>query len=73
MWVPKITAVSHPPGAASLAGGPKQLPPVPVIPEPRQHKLPPPLNPDEDYVIPIKDAPVADYENKDGGWGTRGG
>lgn len=60
---PKITAVSHPPGVASLAGGPKQLPPVPVIPA---------LNPDEDYVIPIKDAPVTDYENKDGGWGPVG-
>lgn len=60
---PKITAVSHPPGVASLAGGPKQLPPVPAIPA---------LNPDEDYVIPIKDAPVTDYENKDGGWGAGG-
>ncbi|XP_008149013.1 signal-transducing adaptor protein 2 isoform X2 [Eptesicus fuscus] len=65
VWVgPSVPAVLCP-GAASLAGGPKQLPPVPVIPEPRQHKLPPPLNPDEDYVIPIKDAPAADYENKD--------
>lgn len=54
--VPKVLG----PGVASLAGGPKPLPPVP-----RQHQLPPLLNPDEDYVIPIKDAPVTDYENKD--------
>ncbi|XP_036315822.1 signal-transducing adaptor protein 2 isoform X1 [Pipistrellus kuhlii] len=65
VWVaPSVPAVLCP-GAASLAGGPKQLPPVPVIPAPRQHTLPPLLNPDEDYVIPIKDAPVTDYENKD--------
>ncbi|XP_070271930.1 signal-transducing adaptor protein 2 isoform X2 [Myotis yumanensis] len=58
-------------GAAAPAGGPKQPPPVPVMPVPRQHKLPPLLNPDENYVIPIGDAPVAEYENTDAlspGW-----
>ncbi|XP_059553128.1 signal-transducing adaptor protein 2 isoform X2 [Myotis daubentonii] len=58
-------------GAAAPAGGPKQPPPVPIMPVPRQHKLPPLLNPDENYVIPIGDAPVAEYENTDAlspGW-----
>ncbi|XP_036096753.1 signal-transducing adaptor protein 2 isoform X2 [Molossus molossus] len=52
-------------GPASPASGPKQLPPVPVMPVPSQHKLPPLQNPDENYVIPIGDTPAADYENGD--------
>lgn len=55
------------------AGGPKQLPPLPVTPVSRQDKLPTPLNEDENYVIPIGDAPSANYVNGDGEWGTRGG
>lgn len=62
-----------PPGPACPAGGPKQLPPVTSMPVPSQHKLPPLLNPDENYVIPIEDTPATEYENGDGGWGTRGG
>lgn len=65
VWVaPSVPAV-HCPGPACPAGGPKQLPPVTSMPVPSQHKLPPLLNPDENYVIPIEDAPAAEYENGD--------
>uniref|UniRef100_G1PRE9 Signal transducing adaptor family member 2 n=1 Tax=Myotis lucifugus TaxID=59463 RepID=G1PRE9_MYOLU len=66
VWVAPLAPAVLCPGAAAPAGGPKQPPPVP-----RQHKLPPLLNPDENYVIPIGDAPVAEYENTDAlspGW-----
>ncbi|XP_005858845.1 PREDICTED: signal-transducing adaptor protein 2 [Myotis brandtii] len=71
VWVAPLAPAVLCPGAAAPAGGPKQPPPVPVMPVPRQHKLPPLLNPDENYVIPIGDAPVAEYENTDAlspGW-----
>uniref|UniRef100_A0A2K6PCX8 Signal transducing adaptor family member 2 n=1 Tax=Rhinopithecus roxellana TaxID=61622 RepID=A0A2K6PCX8_RHIRO len=54
------------PGPAPCTGGPKPLPPTSV-----QDKLPllPPLPPlpnqEENYVTPIGDAPVVDYENQD--------
>uniref|UniRef100_A0A2K5IET4 SH2 domain-containing protein n=1 Tax=Colobus angolensis palliatus TaxID=336983 RepID=A0A2K5IET4_COLAP len=54
------------PGPAPCTGGPKPLPPASV-----QDKLPllPPLPPlpnqEENYVTPIGDAPVVDYENQD--------
>ncbi|KAF6097408.1 signal transducing adaptor family member 2 [Phyllostomus discolor] len=35
------------------------------MPVPSQDKLPPLPNPDENYVIPIDDAPAADYVNGD--------
>ncbi|XP_059553127.1 signal-transducing adaptor protein 2 isoform X1 [Myotis daubentonii] len=71
VWVAPLAPAVLCPGAAAPAGGPKQPPPVPIMPVPRQHKLPPLLNPDENYVIPIGDAPVAEYENTDAlspGW-----
>ncbi|KAK2493542.1 hypothetical protein MC885_013657 [Smutsia gigantea] len=42
-------------------------PSVPAVPRPvsRQDKLPTPLNEDENYVIPIGDAPTANYVNGD--------
>ncbi|ELK37448.1 Signal-transducing adaptor protein 2 [Myotis davidii] len=66
VWVAPLAPAVLCPGAAAPAGGSKQPPPLP-----RQHKLPPLLNPDENYVIPIGDAPVAEYENSDAlspGW-----
>ncbi|XP_035888098.1 signal-transducing adaptor protein 2 isoform X3 [Phyllostomus discolor] len=50
---------------ASRACGPKPSPPAPIMPVPSQDKLPPLPNPDENYVIPIDDAPAADYVNGD--------
>ncbi|KAM5307093.1 signal-transducing adaptor protein 2 isoform 3-T3 [Glossophaga mutica] len=47
------------------ACGPKQPPTAPITPVPTQDKLPPLPNPDENYVIPIDDAPAADYVNGD--------
>lgn len=57
-----------PPGPAPASGGRKQLPPVPITPPPSQDKPPLLLNQNENYVIPIADAPAADYENEDGRW-----
>ncbi|XP_045687201.1 signal-transducing adaptor protein 2 isoform X3 [Phyllostomus hastatus] len=48
----------------SRSCGPKQSP-APIMPVPSQDKLPPLPNPDENYVIPIDDAPAADYVNGD--------
>lgn len=62
-----------PPDPTSPSCGPKQSPAAPIMPVPSQDKLPPLPNPDENYVIPIDDAPAADYVNGDGGWGARGG
>ncbi|XP_045058489.1 signal-transducing adaptor protein 2 isoform X3 [Desmodus rotundus] len=50
---------------ASPACGPKQPPPASIMPAPSQDRLPPLPNPDENYVIPIDDAPAADYVNGD--------
>ncbi|XP_011799002.1 PREDICTED: signal-transducing adaptor protein 2 [Colobus angolensis palliatus] len=58
------------PGPAPCTGGPKPLPPA-SVPVSSQDKLPllPPLPPlpnqEENYVTPIGDAPVVDYENQD--------
>ncbi|KAM8764267.1 signal-transducing adaptor protein 2 isoform 2-T2 [Rhynchonycteris naso] len=52
-------------GPTSSASGPKQSLPMSIKPVPNQDKLPPLLNPDENYVIPIGDAPSADYVNGD--------
>ncbi|XP_017702638.1 PREDICTED: signal-transducing adaptor protein 2 [Rhinopithecus bieti] len=58
------------PGPAPCTGGPKPLPPT-SVPVSSQDKLPllPPLPPlpnqEENYVTPIGDAPVVDYENQD--------
>uniref|UniRef100_A0A2K5MKP3 Signal transducing adaptor family member 2 n=1 Tax=Cercocebus atys TaxID=9531 RepID=A0A2K5MKP3_CERAT len=58
------------PGPAPCTGGPKPLPPA-SVPVSSQGKLPllPPLPPlpnqEENYVTPIGDAPVVDYENQD--------
>ncbi|XP_031514931.1 signal-transducing adaptor protein 2 [Papio anubis] len=58
------------PGPAPCTGGPKLLPPA-SVPVSSQEKLPllPPLPPlpnqEENYVTPIGDAPVVDYENQD--------
>ena len=60
-----------PPDPASPACGPKQPPPASIMPAPSQDRLPPLPNPDENYVIPIDDAPAADYVNGDGEWGPR--
>lgn len=60
---------NFPPGPACPAGGPTQPSPISITPESSQDKLPPLSNPDENYVIPIEDAPAADYVNGDGGWG----
>ncbi|KAL4827666.1 hypothetical protein H8958_002897, partial [Nasalis larvatus] len=57
-------------GPAPCTGGPKLLPPT-SVPVSSQDKLPllPPLPPlpnqEENYVTPIGDAPVVDYENQD--------
>ncbi|XP_077835611.1 signal-transducing adaptor protein 2 isoform X7 [Macaca mulatta] len=57
-------------GPAPCTGGPKPLPPA-SVPVSSQDKLPllPPLPPlpnqEENYVTPIGDAPVVDYENQD--------
>lgn len=59
---------SFPPGPAPPRGGPKQLPPSAITPVSSQDKLPPLLNQDENYVIPIGDDPAANYVNGDGGW-----
>ncbi|XP_066889152.1 signal-transducing adaptor protein 2 isoform X3 [Kogia breviceps] len=52
-------------GPAPPRGGPKQLPPSSIAPVSSQDKLPPLLNQDENYVIPIGDAPAANYVNED--------
>lgn len=52
---------------------PKQPPPAPVKPVSGQDKRPPLPDQDENYVIPIADAPAANYVNEDGGWGTGAG
>nr|XP_037850386.1 signal-transducing adaptor protein 2 isoform X2 [Chlorocebus sabaeus] len=57
-------------GPTPCTGGPKPLPPA-SVPVSSQDKLPvlPPLPPlpnqEENYVTPIGDAPVVDYENQD--------
>ncbi|XP_026941260.1 signal-transducing adaptor protein 2 isoform X8 [Sagmatias obliquidens] len=53
------------PGPAAPRGGPKQLPPSSITPVSSQDKLPPLLNQDENYVIPIEDDPAANYVNGD--------
>ncbi|XP_059950530.1 signal-transducing adaptor protein 2 [Mesoplodon densirostris] len=53
------------PGPAPPRGGPKQLLPSSIAPVSSQDKLPRLLNQDENYVIPIGDAPAANYVNKD--------
>ncbi|XP_067590248.1 signal-transducing adaptor protein 2 isoform X6 [Pseudorca crassidens] len=52
-------------GPAAPRGGPKQLPPSSITPVSSQDKLPPLLNQDENYVIPIEDDPAANYVNGD--------
>ncbi|XP_066200490.1 signal-transducing adaptor protein 2 isoform X1 [Saccopteryx leptura] len=65
VWVaPSVPPVPCP-GPTSSASGPKQSLPMSIKPVPNQDKLPPLLNPDENYVIPIGDAPSADYVNGD--------
>lgn len=64
-WVAPSVPADPRPGPVPSAGGPKQLPPLPVTPVSRQDKLPTPLNEDENYVIPIGDAPSANYVNGD--------
>ncbi|XP_024424816.1 signal-transducing adaptor protein 2 isoform X2 [Desmodus rotundus] len=65
VWVaPSVPAVPCP-DPASPACGPKQPPPASIMPAPSQDRLPPLPNPDENYVIPIDDAPAADYVNGD--------
>ncbi|XP_036739657.2 signal-transducing adaptor protein 2 isoform X2 [Manis pentadactyla] len=64
-WVAPSVPAAPCPGPVPSAGGPKQLPPLPVTPVSRQDKLPTPLNEDENYVIPIGDAPSANYVNGD--------
>ncbi|XP_021571406.1 signal-transducing adaptor protein 2 [Carlito syrichta] len=58
------------PGPATPAGGPKVLPPAsaPVSSQDKLPSLPPlplPPSPEENYVTPIGEAPVAEYENQD--------
>ncbi|XP_023572937.1 signal-transducing adaptor protein 2 isoform X3 [Octodon degus] len=53
------------PGPAASADGPKPLPPVSNQDKPPLPPLPPPLSQEENYVIPIGDAPTVDYENQD--------
>ncbi|XP_022413003.1 signal-transducing adaptor protein 2 isoform X2 [Delphinapterus leucas] len=53
------------PGPAPPSGGPKQMPPSSITPVSSQDKLPPLLNQDENYVIPIGDDPAANYVNGD--------
>ncbi|XP_007460586.1 PREDICTED: signal-transducing adaptor protein 2 [Lipotes vexillifer] len=52
-------------GPAPPRGGPKQLPPSSITPVSSQDKLPPLLNQDENYVIPIGEDPAANYVNGD--------
>uniref|UniRef100_A0A452RYK7 Signal transducing adaptor family member 2 n=1 Tax=Ursus americanus TaxID=9643 RepID=A0A452RYK7_URSAM len=52
-------------GPAPASGGPKQLPPVPITPVASQERSAPLLNQEENYVIPIGDAPAANYVNED--------
>ncbi|XP_023572936.1 signal-transducing adaptor protein 2 isoform X2 [Octodon degus] len=52
-------------GPAASADGPKPLPPVSNQDKPPLPPLPPPLSQEENYVIPIGDAPTVDYENQD--------
>nr|XP_019599600.1 PREDICTED: signal-transducing adaptor protein 2 isoform X3 [Rhinolophus sinicus] len=52
-------------GPACPTGGPTQPSPTSITPGSSQDKLPPLSNPDENYVIPIEDAPAADYVNGD--------
>lgn len=65
VWVASSGPVAPGPGPAPASGGRKQLPPVPITPPPSQDKPPLLLNQNENYVIPIADAPAADYENED--------
>uniref|UniRef100_A0A8C0M4T6 SH2 domain-containing protein n=1 Tax=Canis lupus familiaris TaxID=9615 RepID=A0A8C0M4T6_CANLF len=65
VWVASSAPVAPGPGPAPASGGRKQLPPVPITPPPSQDKPPLLLNQNENYVIPIADAPAADYENED--------
>ncbi|XP_057566440.1 signal-transducing adaptor protein 2 isoform X2 [Hippopotamus amphibius kiboko] len=51
-------------GPAPPKGSPKELPPASITPGSSQDKLPPLLNQDENYVIPIGDAPAANYVNE---------
>lgn len=65
LWVaPSVPAVPGP-GPACPTGGPTQPSPTSITPGSSQDKLPPLSNPDENYVIPIEDAPAADYVNGD--------
>ncbi|XP_015999947.2 signal-transducing adaptor protein 2 isoform X1 [Rousettus aegyptiacus] len=65
LWVaPSVPAVPGP-GPAPPTGGPRRPPPTSVTPVSSQDKLPQLPNPDENYVIPIGDAPAADYVNGD--------
>ncbi|XP_007949234.1 signal-transducing adaptor protein 2 [Orycteropus afer afer] len=68
VWVSSSVPSAPSPGPAPPAGGPKQ--PLPAsTPVSTQEKLPPlpplppPPNQDENYVIPIGDAPAANYVN----------
>lgn len=65
VWVaPSVPAVPGP-GPTPPTDGPKQPPPTSITPVSSQDKLPQLPNPDENYVIPISDAPAADYVNGD--------
>ncbi|XP_037679970.1 signal-transducing adaptor protein 2 isoform X2 [Choloepus didactylus] len=70
VWVASPAPAAPGPGPAPPAGGPK--PPLPVSALVSNQDKPPPLPPlppppvqEEDYVIPIGEAPAADYENED--------
>ncbi|XP_027440193.1 signal-transducing adaptor protein 2 isoform X1 [Zalophus californianus] len=64
VWVVCSTPAAPGAGPAPASGGPKQLPPVPITPVSSQGRSPPLLN-QENYVIPIGDAPAANYTNGD--------
>ncbi|XP_057167414.1 signal-transducing adaptor protein 2 isoform X1 [Ursus arctos] len=65
VWVARSTPGAPGPGPAPASGGPKQLPPVPITPVASQERSAPLLNQEENYVIPIGDAPAANYVNED--------
>nr|XP_044608156.1 signal-transducing adaptor protein 2 [Equus asinus] len=61
VWV----APSAPAAPSPDPAPPKQPPPAPVKPVSGQDKRPPLPDQDENYVIPIADAPAANYVNED--------
>uniref|UniRef100_A0A8C6FWV4 Signal transducing adaptor family member 2 n=1 Tax=Moschus moschiferus TaxID=68415 RepID=A0A8C6FWV4_MOSMO len=65
VWVAPSAPSTPGPGPAARKGSPKQLPPTSITPAPSQDKLPPLLDQDNNYVIPIGDTPAASYMNED--------